>query len=239
MYKYEVIGKDIRDRIINGDFKTNDKLPDENSLSITYDCSRMTIKKAMDNLVNEGFIVKSRGSGTFIRQQVNKLGNSKIFSNSPTTFGFSNTFKKEKIKTKVNVFKVIECDKDVSIKLQLSEGSFVYYVERIRFINDKPIILEFLYIPIDKIAGLSKDILEKSFYNYVEEKLKIKIYNADKVIRAKLADDKDQENLEMKIGEPILEMDHIVYSTSNTPIEYARIHYKGDSYELHFITKKE
>lgn len=239
MYKYSIIANDIKNKILNNLYKVNDKLPDETTLSIEYDCSRMTIKKAMDILVAEGFITKSRGMGTFIRPQRKKLDETKYYSNSPSTFGFHNTFKDRDHFTKVITFKVIECPEEILDKLQLTKDNFIYFVERIRYIDKKPIILENLYIPVDKIPGLTRTVLEKSLYEYIEKELKIRIYNADKFIKAKLADERDQKLLKIDKYNPILEMDHIVYSSKNIPIEFARLHYNAEYYELHFITKKE
>lgn len=61
---------------------------------------------------------------------------------------------------------------------------------------------------------------------------------ADKIIRAKKAEKDDEKYLKIKKDIPILEMEHIVYSKNNVPIEYAIVHYKSDIYELHFITPR-
>lgn len=238
MYKYNFIANDIKQKIISNLYKVNDKLPDEITLSIEYNCSRMTIKKAIDILVSEGLITKSRGLGTFIRPH-KKEGENQFYSNAPTTFGFHNTFKNINHSTKVITFNIIECPKEIANKLQITSGSFIYFVERIRSIKDVPIIFETLYIPVDIIPGLSRKILEHSLYEYIEKDLKIKIYNADKFIKAKLADEKDKKFLNTTDKTPILEMEHIVYSNKNIPIEFAKLHYHGNFYELHFITKKE
>lgn len=238
MYKYNFIANDIKKKIETNLYKINDKLPDETTLSIEYNCSRMTIKKAIDILVSEGLITKSRGAGTFIRPH-KKDNKNKFYSNAPTTFGFHNTFKNIEHSTKVITFNIIECPKDIANKLQITSENFIYFVERIRYIKKIPIIFETLYIPVDKIPGLSKNILEHSLYEYIEKSLKIRIYNADKFIKAKLADEKDKNFLNANENTPILEMEHIVYSSKNIPIEFAKLHYHGNFYELHFITQKE
>lgn len=239
MYKYEVIANEIRAKIKNNEFKINEKLPDENTLSKMFKCSRMTMKQAMDMLVSEGYIIKSRGIGTYVRPQFESDNRNKRFSNSPNTFGFSSNFEGYDKKTEVKEFKVIEASEEIANKLQLKNGEFVYSIERVRILDNKPIILEKIYMPIDKIVGLNKEIVEKSLYDYIENSLKIKIYNADKIIRAKISDNNDVNYLKVEEGDPIIEMEHVVYSQNNTPIEYAILHYRGDSYELHFITKKE
>ncbi len=236
MYKYEIIANEIRNKIINNEYKTNEKLPDEKTLSKIFNCSRMTMKQAMDILVSEGYIIKSRGVGTYVRPRYESSEKNKVFANSPNVFGFSNNFEGYDKKTEVIEFKVVKATEEVANKLQIKKGEFVYYIERVRFLNNKPTILEKIQMPLDKIVGLSKEIVENSIYNYIENNLNIKIYNADKIIRAKIANDHDIKYLKMNKGEPIIEMEHVVFSNNNVPIEYAIIHYRGDSYELHFIT---
>ncbi|MCC0648161.1 GntR family transcriptional regulator [Clostridioides sp. ZZV15-6598] len=239
MYKYEIIANEIRNKIKANEFKINEKLPDEKTLSNMFKCSRMTMKQAMDMLVSEGYIIKSRGIGTFVRPQYGPDNKNKRYSNHPNTFGFSSNFEGYDKKTEVKEFKVIEANEEIVDKLQLKRGEFVYSIKRVRFLNKKPIILEQIYMPIDKIVGLNKEVVENSLYDYIENSIKIKIYNADKIIRAKSANNDDINYLKIEEGDPIIEMEHVVYSQNNSPIEYAIIHYRGDSYELHFVTKKE
>lgn len=239
MYKYEIIANEIREKIKNNEFKINEKLPDEKTLSNIFGCSRMTMKQAMDKLVSEGYIIKSRGIGTYVRPQYESDNKDKRFSNSPNTFGFSNNFEIYDKKTEVIDFKVIEATEEIVNKLLLKKGEFVYSIKRVRFLNNKPIILEQIYMPIDKITGLNKEIVQNSLYNYIENDLNIKIYNSDKVVRAITANDDDMEYLMIDEYAPVIEMEHVVYARNNSPIEYAILHYRGDSYELHFVTEKK
>lgn len=238
MYKYEVIADILREKIKKNELKVNEQLPSEKELVKEFNCSRMTIKKAMDILSIEGYITRSRGLGTYVRPKF-ESSERKRYSNIPNTFGFSNSFKDyDNKKNEVIEFKVIECDKIVANYLQIKEKSFVYFIKRLHIIDDIPIILEEIYIDIEKVPRLTKEILEKSLYSYIENDLKITIYNADKIIRAKKAEKDDEKYLKIKKDIPILEMEHIVYSKNNVPIEYAIVHYKSDIYELHFITPR-
>ena len=67
MKKYIHISNDLKNKIIDGTFKANEKLPSEKELGLEYDASKMTVKQALDILVSEGLIIKRRGSGTFIK----------------------------------------------------------------------------------------------------------------------------------------------------------------------------
>ena len=67
MNKYAKIRNDVRNKIISGKYKPGTLLPKESEMILKYNASKLTVKKAMDELVNEGLIIKRRGSGTFVK----------------------------------------------------------------------------------------------------------------------------------------------------------------------------
>lgn len=67
MAKYMEIYIDIRDKINQNKYEINEKLPDGDSLARVYDCSKLTVKKALDMLVQEGMVIRRRGAGTFVK----------------------------------------------------------------------------------------------------------------------------------------------------------------------------
>ena len=67
MAKYEEIAEDIRSRILSGNYSPNEQLPLEKQMCESYGVSRITIKKAVDELVIQGWVIKRRGSGTFVK----------------------------------------------------------------------------------------------------------------------------------------------------------------------------
>uniref|UniRef100_UPI0030C88A4E GntR family transcriptional regulator n=1 Tax=Enterococcus faecium TaxID=1352 RepID=UPI0030C88A4E len=74
MNKYESIYLEIRKRILEGYYVLDQKIPDEISLAREFNCSRMTMKRALDILVREGLLYRKRGHGTFIVQSAIQNG---------------------------------------------------------------------------------------------------------------------------------------------------------------------
>ena len=72
MLKYEKIAFDIKEDILSEKYKPNEQLPFEKELCEKYNVSKMTVKKALDLLVNDGLIIKRRGSGTFVKDITEK-----------------------------------------------------------------------------------------------------------------------------------------------------------------------
>lgn len=74
--KYKTIYDSIKDKILNKEYPANSKIPDEISLCKEYNCSRMTMKKALDLLVQEGLLYRKRGQGSFVMSSNNSKGKS-------------------------------------------------------------------------------------------------------------------------------------------------------------------
>ena len=93
MLKYEKIAFDIKEDILSEKYKPNEQLPFEKELCEKYNVSKMTVKKALDLLVNDGLIIKRRGSGTFVKditeKEIQRIIEKKQFSGLTTTTALS------------------------------------------------------------------------------------------------------------------------------------------------------
>ena len=106
MAKYEEIAEDIRQSILSGKYNSNEQLPLEKEMCEQYGVSRITIKKAVDELVEQGLVIKRRGSGTFVKavddNDVLELTMAKQFA------GFSETNKDKKVRSEIVQFDVVQ-----------------------------------------------------------------------------------------------------------------------------------
>ena len=139
MPKYKEISDEIKLRIENGVYSDkNNQIPDEISLCNEFNCSRMTMKKALDLLVLDGIIYRKRGHGTFIMDKLPDNSKINIFDrdlNGLTRLSHGN------VKTKVLDFKLIFADTNLSNKLNIDENSPVYEILRVRYINNEPVVI--------------------------------------------------------------------------------------------------
>lgn len=233
--KYEEIAGDIRKGILEGRYTLNEQLPLEREMCEYYNVSRITIKKAVDELVNEGLIIKRRGSGTFVKafdSDVERFSMSKQFS------GFSESNKNRKVESKVLKFEVIHPSEEIAIKLKMTCDDFVYHIIRVRYSDSEPVVVEYTYMPIGVIPGIKNDVLYKSIYSYIENDLKLKIKSAHKTIRAILPSELEAENLSIDASDPILEVEQTGFLDDGQPFEYSISHHRGDKMEFRNISFK-
>ena len=236
MAKYEEIAENIRNGILSGKYNPNEQLPLEKEMCEYYGVSRITIKKAVDELVIQGLIIKRRGSGTFVKavggSDVQELSMAKQFE------GFSETNKDKKVSSKIVKFEVIHPTEEIATKLKITCDDFVYHVIRARYADEEPYVIDYTYMPIGLIPGIKNDILLNSIYNYIEKDLKLKIKSAHRIIRAILPNELEQEWLKIESNFPILEVEQVGFLDNGQPFEYSKAHHRSDKIDFRTVSIK-
>ena len=236
MAKYEEISEDIRNGILSGKYSLNEQLPLEKEMCEHYGVSRITIKKAVDELVIQGLVIKRRGSGTFVKavddDDVRELSMAKQFE------GFSEANKDKKVSSKIIKFEVIHPTEEIATKLKITIDDFVYYIIRTRYADDEPYVIEYIYMPISLIPGIKNDILMSSIYSYIEKNLKLKIKSAHRTIRAILPNEIEQEWLKIDNNFPILEVEQVGFLDNGQPFEYSKARHRSDRMEFRSVSIK-
>lgn len=236
MSRYEEIAQDIRQAILSGKYSPNEQLPLEREMCVTYGVSRITVKKAVDELVIQGLVIKRRGAGTFVKsvddEDFEELGSIKQFG------GFSETNKNKKVSSQIIKFEVIHPTEEIATKLKIACDDFVYYIVRARYADDEPYVVEYTYMPIGLIHGIKTDILMNSIYSYIEKELKLKIKSAHRTIRAIKPNEIEQEWLKIDKSFPILEVEQIGFLDNGQSFEYSKSHHRSDIIEMRTVSIK-
>ncbi|WP_188204595.1 GntR family transcriptional regulator [Desemzia incerta] len=236
MQKYLFIYNDMKNRILNGEFVANEKLPFEKDLCISYNTSKMTIKKAFDLLVEDGLIIKKRGVGTFIKD-INSKEMERLIVTSQFQ-GLTSTNPKNKITSKILKFNIIPADSDIERQLNLTPDSFVYDIHRVRYTNGQPTVIEQTYMPIDLVVGLNKTHLKNSLYKYIEEELNYKIQSAHRRVSVRKATEEEAQNLELQVGDPVAVAEQVAYFDNGRAFEYSFSVHHYNFYSAQFIVTK-
>ncbi|QEK13106.1 GntR family transcriptional regulator [Crassaminicella thermophila] len=221
-YQLEII---IRKRVEEGIYKPDEKIPSERRLSEEFNLSRMTISKAINNLVEEGILYRKRGKGTFVSK--NKVD---FF---PGLMGFTEIMEKKGMKPSSKVISqaVILPDKYLCEKLQILENEKVIFTQRLRLADNEIINLEKSYVPYSLCPKLLEiNLSVESIYKLLTTE-GYKPSKAEQEIQAILSDNELSKLLKINIDEPILKRKRITYS-KNVPIEYSLNYYRGDIYTM-------
>ncbi|AIQ51584.1 GntR family transcriptional regulator [Paenibacillus sp. FSL R7-0331] len=226
-FVYKQIIDDLKMKIFAGAYPDM-RLPDERTLSETYEVSRSSIKRALAKMESVGIIFKKRGSGTFINPLYIK--NESIFNYEGSNLGVTDNFQMHGTRPKVKVlkFEVIPPTKELQRDLFLGPHDFVYRIVRLRLFDDEPFMIETGYIPIKIVQDLNQTIIEGSIFNYLEDSRNLAVTKSFLSVFAEPSEPGDQELLNLAPNEPVSIMEGIFFLDNGTPLEFShmRFHYK-------------
>lgn len=229
--KYKNIVNDLRKEITNGKYKNLERLPTEQDLEKKYNVSRMTIKKAIDILVQEGYLAKKQGSGTYINSfgKINPIIDPERVS-EPSSLTL--TYQSQNVTSKILEFTVISADDEIAKSLLLEEGEFVYRLYRARYVDGEAYCIEKVYMPINIVVGLKKEHIENSIYAYIVNELKLKPKSFHKYIHSRPANKIESEELLLDNDEPVTVVEQIAFLDNGIPYENSTVCHRFDKYKF-------
>lgn len=227
MNKYERIARDIYNDIVSGKYEPGSQLALEKEMCVQYGVSRITVKRAVDELVKQGLVVKRRGAGTFVKgvQETDV----KDFSMSDQFTGFTKNHTKHKTISKIIKFEIIHPDEECAEKLKITTEDFVYDIIRVRYLDDKPENVEYTQMPIEVISGIKREVLEKSIYAYIENDLGLKIQSAHRTVTAAMPTEEEKKYLKIEGVMPVLQVAQIGFLSNGRPFETSISRHRGDT----------
>jgi DNA-binding GntR family transcriptional regulator len=193
----------LRKHILDGVYKEGDLLPSENELCKFHRMTRPTVRKALDNLVKDGYIKKQQGKGSIVHQLPKGIG---ILSVGGTTSALGKKNLQTKIIVKPTISKWPE-----NFMFQLSEEEIetgCIHLERLRLFNGKPIFYDINYLPnINLPRFTSRKLENKSLFDILRSNYKIDIIGGEQKLRAIPARGNVCEYLNVKENQPVLHLD--------------------------------
>ncbi|KRK90115.1 GntR family transcriptional regulator [Lentilactobacillus sunkii] len=229
---YIQIHNEIKRNIEANKWKIGDRIPSERELSTDFGVSRMTLRQAIQTLVDEGILERRVGSGTFVANQ-------KVQEKMSGVTGFTDLMlaQGKKPSSKTISYHTMEPSLSEMEKLNITQDQSVLRMERIRYGDEVPICFEVATVPENIIEGLEKAEVTSSLYRTLEQKKDLRIGKAQQTVSAMLASERIAEYLNIKRGDAILRLRQITSLQDGRPFEYVRTQYVGDRFE--FYLEKE
>ena len=224
--KYNHIANEIRHRIFSGEYPLNQSIPDEMTLAAEFECSRMTMKKALEVLVLEGLLYRKRGHGTFIIKSA--LKKDKFNIHADEVDGLTAQSPGKLVTSKILKFDVTFPDEETQEWLNIPKETPVYHIHRVRYVDGDPYVIEETYMPTTIVTGITEEILNHSVYAYLKNELQLTLASAHKEVRAAKSEAIDYEYLNYSQEDPVLIVTRVAYLNNGSPFEYsiARHHYE-------------
>lgn len=217
---YSQLKEFLIEDIMNGVYKPNELLPSETELCEKYSVSRITTRRALSELAEDGFLTRRQGKGTYVTNR--RIKKELISFNSYSQFiGNLGEIPKNIILSK----KVIQpnyVSNEIIDGLRVNENTSILELKRLHFLSEEPFILETSYYSLSRFPGLVEYIEgDLSTYNIFRTKYDTFPYYSHKMLSGKLANNDTIKNLKLVNGETIFELKEIVYCSEKTPLHYS------------------
>ena len=229
---YHQLKEQLSSKFKTGEWYIDKKIPTERELCKIYYMSRITVRKALDELEQEGYLYRKQGKGTFVTKPKMEQRLSRFYS-------FSEELRKMGYTPGMRIleFFITKADNDIAQKLGVLPGSEVYSLKRLRLADDNPFALEISLIPCEICPYLiPEEILKNGLYNTMKQRYGIIPEIAEEQFEAILIDKKNAELLLVKgIAAGILLERHT--SAGGRIVEYCNSIIRGDMYKYKVVLK--
>lgn len=219
----------ILSEIKAGNYKSGDLIPTENEMSDAFKISRTTVRQAVTELVQEGYLYRVKSKGTFVsRPKISQEFIRKIESFHDEILRSGMTPYTEVLELKI--LRGTDANPDVLKALELDKTEDVIYLYRRRGADTNPIVTVRTYLPYRECAFLmDHNLQQEQMYTVLNQKDETSIFRIERTVEAREAKAEDIKLLNMKRGKPILYFESIGFNAYSKPIEYSLSRYRGDS----------
>ena len=230
---YKQLSDIIRQSIDSGELKSGDKIPTEIELSNMYNISRITVRKAISDLVQLGVIVKKQGKGTFVNMP-------KIERKIQYLLSFTEACKANGLTVTNKILKkeVIDADPEDKKSLKLDDDDKLVYIQRLRCTTGDPLMLENNYFSFKKYKFLLNEDLDGSLYELLAKKYQITPSDPENSRKDKTsieivkASKTEHELLNVPIGEPLFYIKTLIVDSLDQPIHIGKQYVIGERYKF-------
>lgn len=229
--KYLLIERTIRQEIADGILKPHDRLASETELSERFNASRMTARKAVDQLVRDGLVHRRPGMGTFLTgvKIQHRLSTQISFSAAMDALGLSHS-------TRVLDARPTIADALVSHKLGIDPGETVVKIRRLRVVEGEAAAIHTMYLPIGYAAILEEDL--RGSLTDLMRLHEAKVDEAQDLVEAAVATTEEAQLLGIEPKAPLLRITGVGRSGAGRILRYTEATYRGDRFRFSVDTSQ-
>ncbi|HEX3589313.1 MAG TPA: GntR family transcriptional regulator [Pseudonocardiaceae bacterium] len=222
---YASVERVVAGEILDGSLPVGARLPTEDQLIERFGVSRITVRRAVQNLAARGLVDVRWGRGTFVAppRLTQPLTSLTGFVEDMASLGLTATARVLRVET-------IPADAGVAAELNVDTGTHVTHIERVRLGDGRPISLDDTYLPLDvgeRVAG--DDLTHRPVFELLEQKYDIPLIEATYRLSADKADAHTAAALKIDSGAPVFRIDRTSFTTGSRPVDHETLRYRGDA----------
>lgn len=202
----------IKEQILNGHYQPGDRITSELQLCAEYNISRVTVRSAIQQLVNEGYLIRRHGKGTFVKE-------TETIESVFTSGSFTDTCLRMNARpsTKIISCQMIDGEKMIAERLGCSDNNLIL-IKRVRLVNDVPNIIELDYFPSSYDFLLKEDLSNGSLLKLISARTGIIPRRFEDQFRIFMANKEFARLLSCPRNTPLLEVTQQVSDSEERPI---------------------
>lgn len=227
--RYHQVYVTLRTWVRDGTYKPGDRIPTEPQLCEMFEVSRITVRKAIDNLCREGWLVRQQGRGTFVQLSASRAAASADLDHVRSQVaGLAAA-------TEVVDLRVVDVtpDDETRAALLIGEGELVQRATHVRTVKGAPLGLITTYVPLDVARRVNAAEMARQPMFELLGTAGITLARADQYIGATLAGVEAAQALEVAVGAPLLRLSRTVFDAQGRPVERVVALYRADAYQYH------
>lgn len=210
----DVVRSELKRAIIEGEFPPSSKLPNEENLCTRYNVSRITLREAVRGLIEDGYVIRRQGAGTFV------TAGPALRNSLDTNFSYTEYLESTGIRASKKVLeaKRVAADEEVAGELELEPGSDVVVIRRVRIAGRRPAIYSIDSLPAD-IVDAKRDV--KAFSGSLYKLLSSRGHDVDHartIITPVVATPEIAGILEVGVGEPLQHLRQVDVDGTGRPV---------------------
>lgn len=231
---YYQLAEHLREQIQSGALQPGDKLPSERELCQQAGVSRMTARQALAYLVRDGFLSIRHGIGAFVAEPkvAYPILHLRSFTESMAQQG-------KPVFSRVLVQAASPPPPPVAHALGLARGASAVKLVRLRGIDNDPLLLETSYVSLALCPGLdTAELTDQSLYALFENRYGLQVTRAQQTFESITSNDYEQQIFGLVQETPMLLLEGITYTGTDTPLEYFKAVYRGDRCTFAFESRR-
>ncbi len=212
---YQQIKNKLLQDIESGVLEPHTQLPSERKLVEQFDVSRITVRQALSELVQQGYLYTKPSKGFFVAEQPQPYELNVLLS-------FTAVARERGLSPGSRVVEadIVPASQALSRQLLIPLGSEVVSLVRLRLINNVPVRVEHVWLPHDRCPGILKhDLAKSSLYTILRDEYGLVLTQAHTTIRARLASAQEREWLELADPDAVVTVDQLTLGQDGRPIE--------------------